>query len=112
MALTHIEAAETVSLAPLAERLSQTASHALFKSEQLELMRLVLLAGQSMPAHEVAGALTLQCIEGEVELTLTDGARQLRAGELLYLPGGVRHGLLARRDASLLLTLVLAAPGG
>jgi quercetin dioxygenase-like cupin family protein len=107
MALVHTLPAEPVDVVPLGAALRSTPSSALFKSEQLELMRIVLASGASLPPHAVGGEITVQCIEGAAEVTLDDGAVTLRAGQLLYLPGGCRHGVRALADCSLLLTIVL-----
>lgn len=107
MALVHTLPAEAVDIGPLGPALRSTRTSALFKSDQLELMRVVLAAGATLPAHAVAGEITVQCVEGAAELTLDDGAVTLRAGQLLYLPGGCRHGVRALADCSLLVTLVL-----
>ena len=90
---------------------SGTPSSALFKSEGLEVMRVVLPRGKSLPPHKVDGEITLHCLEGELELSvLRDGAEQrqrLRAGQLCYLEGGVVHGVTGVVDASALVTIVL-----
>ena len=80
---------------------------ALFKAEDLEVMRLVLPAGKKLLNHHVPGAITLQCLEGEVELFAHQQSKVLQAGEMMYLGGGEPHELLARRDASVLLTVLL-----
>lgn len=80
---------------------------ALFKSVDLEVIRLVLRAGEAMPPHQVAGEITLQCLEGCLDVSHDGRTTALEAGQLLYLSGGVCHGLQARRDASALLTIAL-----
>ena len=107
MALVHALPAEPVDIRPLGAALRGTRTSALFKSGQLELMRVVLPTGAALPPHAVAGEITVQCLEGAAELTLDDGAVTLRAGQLLYLPGGCRHGVRALADCSLLVTIVL-----
>lgn len=110
MALPHVGAGQPCDVRPLGEALAGTPSSALFKSEQLEVIRLVLPAGRSMPPHRVAGEITLQCLEGELALSLAGGPQRLAAGQLLFLRGGELHGLQALSDASALLTLVLRGP--
>ena len=39
---------------------------ALFKTEELEVIRLVLAAGKSLPPHKVPGEITIQCLEGRI----------------------------------------------
>ena len=107
MALHHTRPSTPVDVQPLRERLSGEASSALFKARDLEVLRLVLLAGKSMPPHEVAGDITLQCIEGALEIESDDGAATLEAGRLLYLRGGVRYRIRAVMDSSALMTIAL-----
>jgi len=111
MALPHAAPAQPINVAPLGPALASTPSSALFKSAGLEVMRVVLTAGKSLPPHKVEGEITLQVLEGEVELDVQrEGASErhrLTAGQLCYLEGGVMHGVTALRDASALVTIVL-----
>ena len=79
----------------------------LFKSDDLELIRVVVAAGQELPVHAVAGEITLQCIEGSADVSCNAGVRRLAAGELIHLSGGDMHGVRGVQNASLLLTIVL-----
>jgi quercetin dioxygenase-like cupin family protein len=107
MAEAHLRSAEVVSVLPLGERLPGSRTTALLKAEQLEVVRVVLPAGKSMREHAVAGEITLQCLEGVVEFSTPEGSHALSAGDFLHLAAGVPHALLARSDASLLLTICL-----
>jgi len=107
MALPHAASGDVIDVRPLGPRLAQAASVALFKAAELEVMRLVLPVGKKLLNHRVPGALTLQCLEGEVEVAAHQRQQPLRAGEMMYLAGGEPHELLARQDASLLLTVLL-----
>jgi quercetin dioxygenase-like cupin family protein len=80
---------------------------ALFKSEHLEVIRLVLTAGKSLPPHKVPGEITVQCIEGKIDVTAEGKSQVIRAGQMLYLSGGVTHGVVALEDASALVTIAL-----
>jgi len=95
---------------PLAALLEQTPTTALFKEKHLEVMRIVLPAGKRMPAHAVDGPITVQCLEGEVNIGIGDALRRLRVGDLIYLAGGARHELTAMTNSSLLVTVVLLDP--
>ncbi|MBL8301719.1 MAG: cupin domain-containing protein [Ideonella sp.] len=110
MAESHLVSGQVVSVAPLGERLGSARTTALLKAAQLEVVRVVLPAGKSMREHAVPGEITLQCLEGEVEFSTPAGRLVLSPGDFLHLAGGVPHGLVARTDASLLLTICLAAP--
>ncbi len=110
MALEHARSGDVVALPDLEAAPPCARSHALLKSGQLEVMRLVLPAGAAMPEHRVAGDLTLQCLQGAARVVAEGSARPLRRGDLLYLRGGSEHSVQALEDCTLLLTLVLA-PG-
>ncbi|RZT29036.1 cupin domain-containing protein [Cupriavidus agavae] len=112
MSIPHLASGQTASVLPLGTKLHSTPTTALFKAPHMEVARLVMLAGKQLPPHAVAGPLTIQCIEGEVEVALDGGAQRLRQGDLIYLAGNVRHDLKALTDASVLLTIVLLGNGG
>ncbi|MGY4829083.1 cupin domain-containing protein [Sphaerotilaceae bacterium SBD11-9] len=109
MAIPHANPGQAIGVEPLGSRLPSEKTHALFKSDQLEVMRLVLLAGKSLPPHKVPGEITVQCIEGEIDVTADGRSHVLRAGQMLYLARGVVHGVTAHQDASALVTIVLSA---
>ena len=119
MAIPHARPAETIDVRPLGAALAASKTLALFKSEGLEVIRLVLAAGASLPLHKVPGDITLQCIEGRIDVktdattdtttdTSTDDASHiLDAGQMLFLAGDTVHGVLALEDASALVTIAL-----
>lgn len=107
MALTHAIPGQALDVRALGERLPGAQTAALFKSRDLEVMRLVLQAGKLVPAHKVAGEITVHCIEGRLELQLEDRAVTLQAGELTFLAGGTVHGVKALADTSALVTIAL-----
>lgn len=107
MAISHALSGDVIDVQPLGAALVTTRTHALFKSGDLEVIRVVLLAGDETPAHVVAGAITLQCIEGRISFTCAAGVRQLAAGQLIHVSGDEMHALRSIEDASLLLTIAL-----
>lgn len=107
MAIPHARPGQAIEVRPLGARLPHEKTFALFKSEDLEVMRLVLVAGKSLPPHKVPGEITVQCIEGSIEITAGNRSHVLHAGQLLYLAGGVTHGVTALQDASALVTIAL-----
>lgn len=107
MALPHATSGQLVDVRPLGSRISTSVSTAIFKTPQLELMRLILPRGKGMPQHAVPGAVTIQCLEGEIELHAHQKTLTVKAGELVYLAGGEPHALHALEDSSVLLTLLL-----
>ena len=107
MALPHAAPGEPIDVRPLGGRLAQQQTAALFKSAALEVIRLVLPAGRSLPPHKVAGEITIQCIEGKIDVTAEGKSHPLGAGQLLFLPGHLVHGVVAIENSSALVTIAL-----
>jgi len=105
MALSHAALGQAVDL--LGSTVPSAQTLVLFKSRQLEVMRLVLPAGKAIPSHQVAGEITVQFLEGSFEFTAEGLTQVMRAGQLLHLAGGAEHGLVALEDACALVTIVL-----
>jgi quercetin dioxygenase-like cupin family protein len=109
MALPHARPLDIIDLDPLPPGPAATVTTSLLKARGLQLMRLVLDAGRTIPEHRVQGPITLQCLQGEAEITTSSRTCRLHAGQLVMLPGGEPHGVHAITDASVLVTIVLPA---
>lgn len=107
MAIPHACAGEPIDVRPLGAQLPDERTSALFKSEHLEVFRLVLRAGKEVPPHKVSGEITIQCIEGALDVTAGDQSRRLEAGQMLYVAAGCMHAVKAGADASALVTVAL-----
>jgi quercetin dioxygenase-like cupin family protein len=107
MAISHAASGQLIDVHRLADQFSETRTFALFKTDQLEVMRLVVPAHKTVPSHQVKGEMTLQCMDGEVDFTADGKTQRMKAGQLVWLAGGVAHSLTAVQDSSLLATLVL-----
>lgn len=107
MALPHAQPLDVIGVQPLGPALIDAFSTSLIRTAQLQLLHLVLPAHHDMPEHHVAHECCIHCLEGEVELTLPGGSRRLAAGQLVVLPAQQRHGLRARADSAVLMTLQL-----
>ncbi|WP_372660286.1 cupin domain-containing protein [Hydrogenophaga sp.] len=107
MAIPHVQSGQVVDLLELGAPLLTEQTFALFKSSELEVMRVYLPAGKAFPPHKVAGEITVQCLQGRIEFGFDDQKQVLEAGQLLYLAGGVPHWLLGLEDATVLVTIVL-----
>ena len=110
MALPHARSGQIVNLLPLGSQLAHNSTSAILKASQLEVIRVVLQAGQALPQHDTPGEITLQCLEGAVELQIPGTTHLLRTGDFVHLQAGLPHGLLAVEDTSLLLTICIAKP--
>ena len=111
MSLPHAASGDLIGIAPLGEKLADAVSTAFLKTEHLELMRLVLPAGKSMPEHSVEGEVTLQCLEGAFELDAHGRKQTVLPNQLVYLAPRVPHALLATEPTSVLMTVMLKQPG-
>ncbi|MEO8060643.1 MAG: cupin domain-containing protein [Burkholderiales bacterium] len=107
MALPHAQPLDIIDLSPLGPALPGAVTTSLLKTPSLQLMRLVLQAGQGMPEHSVPGAITVLCLEGEAVVTTPSRRCPLGAGRLVMLDGGEPHSVQALTDASLLVTVLL-----
>lgn len=110
MALPHAQPLDVIDLRPLGPGLAGAVTTSLLKTPSLQLMRLVLPAGQGMPEHSVPGAITVLCLEGEAVVTTPSRRCPLGAGQLVMLEGGEPHAVHALTDASLLVTVLLHPP--
>lgn len=107
MALHHASSGELVDVRPFKSNLKNAITKALYKSNRLEVFRIILLANKTVPEHQVAGEITVQCIEGSIEFTAAGTKQLMRAGDLICLAGGTVHALTALEDASVLVTILL-----
>ena len=107
MAIRHAQPGEVIDIRPLGAAVGSSQTTTLVKSSTLEVIRLVLPAGKKIPEHHVAGEITVQCLEGEVDFTAAGETQRLSAGQLLFLSGGEPHALQAVQDASVLVTILL-----
>jgi quercetin dioxygenase-like cupin family protein len=108
MAIEHVKAGEVVDVRPLGEALAQSRTTTLIKTDELEVIRLVLAAGKEIPTHSAPGPLLVQCLEGRIEFTCLGETRSLSSGDLLHLPPDEPHAVKAVEAGSLLLTIVSA----
>jgi quercetin dioxygenase-like cupin family protein len=107
MALLHAISGQALDVRPFGARLPTEKTSALFKSRDLEVMRLVLLEGKSLPPHRVPGEITIHCLEGRLDVELGDSTVTLEAGGLVFLAGDTTHGVKALTNATALVTIAL-----
>lgn len=107
MAISHAHPGEIIDVQPLKQKIADTKSHTLLKTDAMEVIRLVLPAGKKIAEHKAPDEITVQCIEGHVKFTSGGTPKDLTAGQLLYLGAREPHAVEAVEDSSLLLTLLL-----
>jgi nucleotide-binding universal stress UspA family protein/quercetin dioxygenase-like cupin family protein len=101
---------ELIDARPLGPALVSTHTRTLVRTSAVEVVRLIVRAGQQIPEHRAKGALIVQCLEGRVAFVALGKTQMLEAGKLLYLPAGEPHALEGVEDASLLLIVVVPKP--
>lgn len=106
MSIQHLTPGEPISIL-LGTNLATSQTTTLVKTKELEVIRLVLKAGKQIPSHEVAGPITVQCLEGRIEFSAQGKAQTLAAGQFLYLEAHESHALLGLTDAAVLVTILL-----
>jgi len=111
MAIPHATSGQVIDIRPLGEKLKQSVTTTLIKTNNLEVIRLVLPAGKEIPQHQVGGEITVQCLEGMLGFTVQGQTQVLQAGQLLYLSGTELHGLKGIEDSSVLVTILLDRKG-
>jgi quercetin dioxygenase-like cupin family protein len=107
MAIHHATSGERIDIRPLAGELRNAITKTLYKSDHLEVFRLILMADKGMPPHSVPGEVTVQCLEGCIELTVGNAVQTLREGDMVCLKGNEVHSLKAVVDSSTLVTILL-----
>jgi quercetin dioxygenase-like cupin family protein len=107
MAIPHAKSGEVIDLRPMGEALAHAVTSTLVKTDRLEIIRYVVPAGKEWHGHQVAGEITVQCLEGRVAFTAGGTTRELAAGQMVYLAGNEPHSLRGIEDASVLVTILL-----
>lgn len=107
MSIHHAVAGEPIDISSSAAEATKDQTTTLIKTSRLEVLRLMLPAGKRIDSHAVPGEITIQCLEGTVELEAHGRPQLLTPGTLLYLAGGDQHALRAIEDGTLLITILL-----
>lgn len=95
---------EVIDVAPLGASLASARTRRLLRTSGLEIVRLVVRAGQKIPQHTSPAEIVVQCLEGRVAFTALGTTQGLSAGTLLDLPAGEPHAIEGIEDSCLLLT--------
>jgi quercetin dioxygenase-like cupin family protein len=107
MAISHAKPGEIVDIRPLGSGFPSSQTKTLVRTEQLEVIRLVVPTGKEIEEHKAKGEIVVQCLEGRVVFTAFGKAQNLDAGNLLYLPTGEPHSVKGIENSALLLTILL-----
>ncbi len=81
----------------------------LLKTPHLRVVLVTMRAGAELREHTAPGTITVQPLRGRFAFTAGDEEREMPAGTLVSVEGGVRHAVRALEDGAFLLTI--AWPG-
>ena len=107
MAIPHAKPGEVIDVQPFGTALATAKTSTLFKTENVEVVRLVMSASKEIAEHKAPGEIIVQCLEGKIAFTFLGKTQELMAGQMLYLAAGVSHSVSCITDASFLLTILL-----
>jgi quercetin dioxygenase-like cupin family protein len=113
MALSALRASpgQVVDLRPLGSELTTAQVAPLMRTSDLEVFRVVVPSGTTVPAHEFSREVVVHCLEGRAQLVSPGQAHELRAGQLLYYSSDEPFSVLGLENTSLLITAALAKTG-
>lgn len=106
MALKHAEPGEVIDVSPYGASLATTKTTTLFKTGQVEVIRIVMHSGKVIPEHEAPSEIVVQCLEGRIAFTASGTTAELGSGQLLYLKAEEPHAVRCLEDASFLVTFL------
>lgn len=106
MALHHAISGEVIDLFDPKQNVADDVSTALFRTDDIEVIRRVLQPGQSVPPHEINGDMTLQCLTGKFKLTAHGKTQCVGVGQLVYVAGCESYALEGEDETVVLMTIV------
>jgi nucleotide-binding universal stress UspA family protein/mannose-6-phosphate isomerase-like protein (cupin superfamily) len=92
-----------------AAALTSARTRTLVHTAAVEVVRLIVRAGQEITGLKSKGETVVHCLEGRVAFTALGKTQTLEAGDLLHLPAAEPHAFTGIEDASVLLTIVTHA---
>lgn len=97
---------ELVDVRPMGAALDTKQKTPLIKTEDMEIVQIVVPAGANLPTYEAHGEIILHCLEGRISLTALGETYDIRAGQLLYLLVHEPFSMRGIENASLLVTFL------
>jgi len=104
-------AVHKLDLEAAADRLAATLpghgrrSENLAREAGISLVMMVMEAGDTIDEHSADGVVIVHTLRGQLALTVAGEKSELRPGQLALLQPGVPHGLSARKQSVVILTI-------
>jgi quercetin dioxygenase-like cupin family protein len=102
---------EVVDVGPLGSELATAQVVPLIRTSDLEMFRVVVPSGTTVPTHEFSREVIVHCLEGRARVVSPGQVRDLRVGQLLYYLSDEPFSILGLEDASLLITSAVSKTG-
>lgn len=100
-----------IEIRPAEANLAVSETATLLKTDDLEMIRLVVPAGQNVPTHEFRGQIVVQCMAGRVSVRAMEVTQELRANQLLHYRANEPISVHGVENAVLLVTIVRRRSG-
>ncbi len=84
------------------------AARTLIKDGPLRVTMVAFRDGGALRQHKAGGPVSIQVLQGEVEVGVGASAQQLAAGHCLVLGANVEHSLVAHKESVILLTIAMS----
>lgn len=105
----HVQSSEVINLDTLRDGMPGDSTFALVKTDDMEVIRMVLPRGKDIMEHSVEGEISVQCLKGHVIFQVEGEAKNLTENDWLYLTHNQPHALHAKTDSVLLVTILFTA---
>ncbi|HEX8672443.1 MAG TPA: AraC family ligand binding domain-containing protein [Longimicrobium sp.] len=79
--------------------------HALVKNGRFRVILTALAAGQSAETANADSAMSIQVLEGSLQVRADGGEQELRQGQLIFTAPGDAHDIRAAQDSLILITV-------
>jgi quercetin dioxygenase-like cupin family protein len=107
----HVLPGQLVDVAPLETRIESERVTVLLKTDAVEILRVFIPAGESVPTYEAQGQVILHCLEGAVRLSAVGAPHGLGAGKLVHLVVQEPFSLVGVENSVLLMTVLTPRSG-
>jgi quercetin dioxygenase-like cupin family protein len=111
MGMHHAKSGEVINLLPSYDRIEPPITTAIIKTDQLQVIRMVVPAGKEIAPHKVANPITVQCLQGRVEFQVDEGWSLLEQGQMLFVEGEEMHAIRGIQNSMLLVSIFLQRKG-
>src|SRR5215471_4087427 len=84
-------------------------SRTLYNDDHVKVVLFGFAPGQELSAHTAPFQASVYFVSGEAQLTLGDDRREVSAGAFAHMTPNLQHGILARTQTVMLLTMLKQA---